>query len=509
MTMTVDDLVFSAGATDAVLEVEGRVTTRGHDVAVAGTVPAPSRLRADGLLEFDVTLEGAGVVARIDGTVAEALTRPRPDLDVALKVRAPAALVDAIGIDAGPVVPRTIKARVTRDPSGRVVFDDLTAAGDGLAMSGRATVARIDGRPRVDADLAFEHLDLSPLMSPRASDAARVLPDFPLPATLPDVVDLRLDVNVTDLSTPPRRFRSLAATLRLDGTELSVENLSGRLDGGTIAGQGRLVPGEGGTRLSVGISGRNLPIASLVEPGTRARVRGGSANIAIDLAGSGASFAEMVSAAEGRVQIEAEGVSVGGRAAAMAGGDVLVTLLDAIAPFGEDEKGTTIECAVVDFPLKHGRLAAETGIGLMTRELSVLGGGSIDLDGERLALFFDPKPREGLGLSAAGIADFVRIGGTLADPEPVTDGRGLASLGVKTGAAIATGGLTLLAEALYDRAGGERDACEVVRRSPQIGGERAANGEPGPAGDERPVEGNAVEEAARSIESTLRGLFGD
>ena len=88
----------------------------------------------------------------------------------------------------------------------------------------------------------------------------------------------------------------------------------------------------------------------------------------------------------------------------------------------------------------------------------IVGGGSIDLKTEKLNVEFNTKPRSGVGMSAdLLVKPFVKLKGTLASP-----GIGLNEKGtlLSGGAAIATGGTSLLVETAFDRATAEGDQCE-------------------------------------------------
>ncbi|MET0216497.1 MAG: hypothetical protein ABW205_01025, partial [Burkholderiales bacterium] len=64
-----------------------------------------------------------------------------------------------------------------------------------------------------------------------------------------------------------------------------------------------------------------------------------------------------------------------------------------------------------------------------------------------------PRLQEGLGISIqATLADMVRVQGTLANPTIGIDPAGSARTTLNIGAAILTGGTSLVATSLYDRA---------------------------------------------------------
>lgn len=90
----------------------------------------------------------------------------------------------------------------------------------------------------------------------------------------------------------------------------------------------------------------------------------------------------------------------------------------------------------------------------------IVGGGDIDLKTEMLNIEFNTKPRKGVGISAdMFVTPFVKLKGTLANPSVGLNKKGTLLTG---GAAIATGGLSLLVKAAFDRATAEADQCEKV-----------------------------------------------
>ena len=167
--------------------------------------------------------------------------------------------------------------------------------------------------------------------------------------------------------------------------------------------------------------------------------------------------------ADGYIKVDVGTLEISNKAAGIASADVLLKAFDILNPLSQTDDNTVIECAVVNFPIKAGKMTAETGIGVSTRKLNILGGGTIDLKTEKIDIGVNPKPREGIGLNLASLAEFVRLGGTLAEPAPATDAKGAATAGLKVGAALATGGLSVVAEGLWDRAGGDVDVCAVAR----------------------------------------------
>lgn len=187
------------------------------------------------------------------------------------------------------------------------------------------------------------------------------------------------------------------------------------------------------------------------------------ANIDFQIEGQGVSLAEIMGGSDGHIRIDIGGLEISNQAAGIASADVFMKAFDILNPLSKSDDKTIIECAVVNFPIKGGLMQSKTGIGVSTRKLNILGGGSVDFKSEKIDIGVNPKPREGVGLNVSSLAEFVRLGGTLAAPKPATDAKGAASAALKVGGALATGGLSVLAEGLLDRAGADVNVCAIAR----------------------------------------------
>ncbi len=83
--------------------------------------------------------------------------------------------------------------------------------------------------------------------------------------------------------------------------------------------------------------------------------------------------------------------------------------------------------------------------------------GDVNFKNERLNITLRSKPREGFGISLGGVVNsFLKLGGTLQEPRLNIDA---ASSVTTTGAAVATGGLSLVARGLWDRLTARTDLC--------------------------------------------------
>jgi hypothetical protein len=85
---------------------------------------------------------------------------------------------------------------------------------------------------------------------------------------------------------------------------------------------------------------------------------------------------------------------------------------------------------------------------------------SVNLKSEKIEMTFRTTPRKGLTISAGEILNpFVMVVGTLAAPRLAVDAKGTLISG---GAAVVTGGLSILARATWDRLVRSKDPCQTA-----------------------------------------------
>jgi hypothetical protein len=136
--------------------------------------------------------------------------------------------------------------------------------------------------------------------------------------------------------------------------------------------------------------------------------------------------------------------------------DFIAELLNTLNPFQKAQEFTELDCAVAAADITSGQVAIEPVVVHMER-LTVISAGAVDLDTEKIDITFNSKQRTGLGISASDLVNpFIKVGGTLASPSIELDP---ASTVVKGGLAVATLGLSIVADSLAGRYLSSKDPC--------------------------------------------------
>ena len=150
------------------------------------------------------------------------------------------------------------------------------------------------------------------------------------------------------------------------------------------------------------------------------------------------------------------------------GSDIILELLTMLNPFMKEDKTTELQCAAVKFTAKDGVFTSKNQMAVETSKMKIVGGGVVDMNTEELEIGFSPSAKKGVGVNVGSLVKFVRLGGTLSNPHPEADPVGMLKSGAAIGAAISTGGLSLLVEGLFKRAANAGSACnQALKDQPE------------------------------------------
>ena len=191
----------------------------------------------------------------------------------------------------------------------------------------------------------------------------------------------------------------------------------------------------------------------------------------------------------------------------LVGADLVTEVFTSLNPLAEKDDYTHLTCAVVRMAIRNGVATADKGIAVETTKMNVVGSGTVNLKTEKLDLAVRPRPKEGLGISLGGLAGLVRIKGTLGDPRVGIDEMGVVKTGAAVGAALATGGLSLVAQGLFDKVTEGAPPCQVAlgKVSPATASEAAAQ-QPGPAAAGETEEKGFLETLTKGVSEGISGV---
>ena len=341
-------------------------------------------------------------------------------------------------------------------------------------LAGAARLVPEGERWLVDAALSSMLLNVDELLSatgqvtpgqaatgpPVASD--RALPDWPVPTPqLPPGVTLGLTADT--LLVDGETLNAVSLTARTDDAILVVEDAEFLWSGAQVST--RLVltqppsasPGvELDLRLSTAEVERLLDAAD-----ASGALRGGELSLHLKLNGQGRSTRPLLAGMSGSLIIDVRDSVMASQGFELLGAGLARALLDSINP--QSAGRTHVACGVAAFTVQSGVATADRGLALQTDKMNLLGSAVVQLSSEAIEAAAYPYPREGIGVSVGGLSRLVRFEGTLTEPTVALADKAVARTTASVTAAVATGGLTLLAEGLYHHANRDPTPCQTAR----------------------------------------------
>jgi hypothetical protein len=225
---------------------------------------------------------------------------------------------------------------------------------------------------------------------------------------------------------------------------------------------------------SVGLilNAEDVDVSALNKAITRPDGNNGIFTMQLDLRGNGRSFSEIAGQSNGDILFQISDARLKSHGLQLASKDFFSIVLTSINPLVKQSDLLDVDCGVLHFNVDDGKAAAAQGLALKTRDFTLLGGGHINFSDESIRFLISSKARKGFGINTNTFAKMVHVEGTLSKPEIQAGKEGLLQTGAALGAAYFSGGLSILAQGLYDKRQANSDVCQLVltetRPSPVI-----------------------------------------
>ncbi|MFK7731314.1 MAG: AsmA family protein [Pseudomonadales bacterium] len=268
-------------------------------------------------------------------------------------------------------------------------------------------------------------------------------------------VDVKLTADILQLYDA--RFTDFALLAKGEQGSLLIEPLSAKFGGGGFSGSSNIEKVESGAavKLNFEMNGVDLEAFGLVP---QEQLAGGKTELELGLSTKGNSSAEMAGALQGVVHLLVHDAVVQNDSFELIGSDILLETLNKLNPFAKTDPTTKLHCALVHFDIEDGLMNTSKALVVETEKMEIIGDGSVNLDDETLNILITPNAKQTVGLNVGSVVKFMKLGGTLANPSPAVDAGGLLKSGASIGAAVSTGGVSLLAENLVKKVAQE-NAC--------------------------------------------------
>lgn len=332
--------------------------------------------------------------------------------------------------------------------------------------SGNLVLRYESGKPRLEGHLALPSLDWSTLRReagrppPAPLAQGEIFRRAPLPwKTLEGLagVDSRVTLRVDRLRLPSGiRMDQLEASLRGGSGRINVAPFSMTLLGGTASGKLNLDPTRHAAELTMDASDVTLE-RWFSERGRKLPVTGGPMRIHATLQARGNTQRDIAASADGLITVRGGATLIRSEKA----GNAESLLTDLFPLFSErDASQLRLQCFSARLPLRHGQ-ADGALVGARSDASQLLTRGSIDLRQQDVDLRGRVRARNGISLGVALVSGDVAIAGPLAKPKMALDPSSPGAL-ARLGAAVLTGGLSVVATAAWDAVNPAANPCEAA-----------------------------------------------
>ena len=286
-----------------------------------------------------------------------------------------------------------------------------------------------------------------PSQTPTAARAAeRFFSDTPLPLDYLPSGNGTLNVDIAQLVLPSKVVLKKVVTLvRLTPQQIDIPKMAFQLGNGQFDGSARIDNTQTSPNWAFKGQASGFTLEQLLaSTNSKGKVSGGDMRAAFNFTSSGMSPHQIASGLSGQSQI-----TIGSARLASSfmnqGGDVLISLFDAINPVRKKTNETTLECAVAYLPVKNGVVTVRDSIGVETDRLNIVLAGSVNLNSEQINLAFYPKEKSGL-TAGLDLASLVRLQGSLVKPQVGINKEAAVSQALTLGLGFLTGGASIVAQ---------------------------------------------------------------
>lgn len=344
---------------------------------------------------------------------------------------------------------------------GLIEVDDLHATLGDSDINGRIRY-QAGEVPDLSIDISSDSVVFAPLLdrpepqvatAPQFADG-RLIPDISVPFAALAGLNGSININIGALQRDQLEVRDLVlrGTLRDGVLEIPVARLDAK--SGTIAARVRVAPDAVGGHISLDIVARNFA-AGLSDLNQDLAMTG---DLDASLSASGDNLRALAASANGAVFVRMHGGRMGkNRFLQAIYGNTLDEILGVLNPFRKGSAYTNLECIILPLEFANGVVTSTPSSLVSTDKIRLVTSSVVKLSNESLDIGVRSTPKRGIVISAGEIVNpYIHILGTLAAPRLAVDEKGVLLSG---GAAVATGGLSILARATWDRLSRSKDPC--------------------------------------------------
>ncbi len=471
----IDQLSAHANSGWRTIQFEARITRNGFPMELSGELADLSKAGVKG------AVSGGAIRARwgdaqlaLDGQFPLEAALEGTALKVNFQSQSLQGLLGFLAISNGAVAPIKGSAEIGLQ-QGWISFGQLQVRMGGLTVTGDARVKPFLARPQFDARLSADRLDWPKTLSDAGRPPRPPRPPGELFHTNPFAWPLLVAMERYDGALDARinsfvlhsgvEIKDARARMSFKGDRVQVSQFSGKLLSGSASGSAQL---EGRRKsIRVNLEANDISLGEwLAERENKLALTGGPMKISAAVTASGASMKDLAASLTGPVSVQVGAARIQSQKIQEA-----ESLLIGLAPMlsAKDANQVNLACIGARMQFVSGRAEGEPIVGARSDVSQILTGGYIDLREQTLDLSGRIRARSGVSLGISSLAGAVKISGKLLQPQAGLDPSGTPGILARIGAAIATGGASLLVTSIWDAANPASDPCRIVlTAAPQV-----------------------------------------
>jgi uncharacterized protein involved in outer membrane biogenesis len=458
--VVIENVVLESDSFNDPLSLLAKIAYQEIPVKIEGTLGSVNQLMANENYPVDLEIDASDARISLHGQVAKPMEAKGLDLELGFNIESLSKLSKLAETELPALGPISLTGKLSDGKDSYSIKSMKLQAGK-TDLSGDLTANLAGKRPALAAKLSSNSIDLIELSGDEAdtkkeAKKERLFSPDPLPLDALKSVNANVTINASQIKTSSLILEKTRIVLTLKNGNLSIKPLSTMVAGGSLNGNIGLNATGKTAKLVTDINIKGLELSQLEY--YKGRIEGAKTDITIKLNGSGNSVSKIMAGLDGKLLAKVGKGELKDSKTKAVGTD----LFSMLNPTAATREGTLIECGVINFKIKDGIATADKGIAVAANTMNVIGSGTINLKTEELDIGITPQARKGAGISVGQLAELVRIKGTLANPKPGVDAMAALKAGAGAGAAIATGGLSILAQGLYDRSTADEDPCATA-----------------------------------------------
>ena len=290
-----------------------------------------------------------------------------------------------------------------------------------VTLAGRLQRPSGDAPPRLEVAVNGPQLDVRPWLvasqdapAPVKKNTDRVFSDAPLPLEILHKLDLQADIEIEELLLPHIALNKVKTTLRIDGGRFEAGPARAVAGGGDYLAHFKIDAQAKPPRMTADLKIAQMNAGLMLKELGQSNVMEGVLDFRADLAGQGASMAQLMGGLNGHAMLVSGEGRLGQGFFSLFSRDLTNQLLELFNPSESRESTTPIECLVIRLDSTKGKVDLSQVV-WVTPDAIVVGGGQIDLATEKIDIGIQPTPKRG-SVSLGILTKPFRLGGTLGKP---------------------------------------------------------------------------------------------